>query len=271
MVAEALKPCLVEKPIARSHYEAQQIMLAFDKASVPLYVAYYRRYLPRFIRAKQIVEKLGAITSITYSHLKTSHLPQANEDLGWRILPENSGGGLFMGVGCHVLDILDYLVGPLKLVRGNAIQQFAPHPTDIKVPTCVTAVFQAGTALGSLIFNFASPKEMDQLSIVGVQGSLEMSIFGNEAPLISRPLPPDGKKGEKFATVTKQVNCPPVDNVYLPLVRNIVNELRGVSPETGSGRFYLRTAEVMDEILQEYYKDRSDDFWTRPDTFGDSA
>jgi len=271
MVAEAEKPCLVEKPIARSYYEAQQMMLAFDKASVPLYVAYYRRYLPRFVRAKQIVKQLGTITSVNYTLLKKSHLPQANEDLGWRIEPEHSGGGLFMDAGCHVLDILDYLLGPLKQVRGNAIQQFAPHPEDLKVPTCVTAVLLAGTCLGSLLFNFASPKEMDRLIIVGVQGSLQMSIFGDEAPLISRPQPPETAKDGKFTTVTKQVNCPPAENIYLPLVRNIVNELRGVSPEEGAGRFALRTAEVMDTILQDYYKDRSDDFWTRPETFGESA
>lgn len=269
MVAAAGKPCLVEKPIARSHYEGQQMMLEFDRASVPLYVAYYRRYLPRFVRAKQILKQLGTITSITYTHLKKSHLPQANVDLGWRILPEQSGGGLFMDAGCHVLDILDYLMGPLERVRGTALQQFAPHPQNLKVPTCVTAVFRAGKALGILLFNFSSPKEMDRLTIIGVQGTLQMSIFGNEAPLISRPQPSEA--GGKVTTITKQVNCPPVDNIYLPLVRNIVDELRGVSPEVGSAKSSLRTAELMDVILQDYYKDRSDDFWKRPDSFGDSA
>jgi len=271
MVAEAGKPCMVETPIARSYYEGQQMMQAFDRASVPLYLAYYWRYLPRFVRAKQIVKQLGTVTSISYTHLTKSHLLQANEDLGWRILPKDSGGGLFMNVGCRVLDIIDYLVGPLTHTRGNAIRQFAPHPENLQVPTCVSAIFRAGTSLGSLLFNFASPKEIDQLIIVGAQGSLQMSIFGDEAPLISRPQPSGAGKVEKISTVTKKVKCPPVDNMYLPLIRNIVNELRGVSPEEGCGSFALRTAKVMDNILQDYYKDRNDDFWKRPETFGDSA
>lgn len=272
MAARAGKPCLVEKPLARSYSEGQQIVEEFENRSVPLYVAYYRRGLPRFIRARQIVTKhLGNVTSITYTYLRQQHLPQTGWDLGWRIEPEQSGGGIFMDLGCHVLDILDFLFGPLDRVSGSAVQEANAHPKGLKVPTCIAAQFRTRTkALGTVMFNFASPKDMDRLTIVGTEGTLQMSVFGHEAPLFARPkLLPSGK----ITSVLRQVNCPVQDtNVHRSLVQNIVNELRRVSSAVviSSGKSALRTARIMDIILTDFYKGRSDDFWKRPETFGDS-
>ena len=47
-VAAAGKACLVEKPAGRSLAEFRQIHGAFHAAGLPLFVAYYRRHLPRF-------------------------------------------------------------------------------------------------------------------------------------------------------------------------------------------------------------------------------
>src|SRR6202012_2474426 len=46
--AAAGKPAYVEKPMAMSHAECLEMAEAFEKADLPLFVAYYRRSLPRF-------------------------------------------------------------------------------------------------------------------------------------------------------------------------------------------------------------------------------
>ena len=51
--AEAGKPVYVEKPMARTFSECEQMIAACKKANVPLYVAYYRRMLPNFLKLKQ--------------------------------------------------------------------------------------------------------------------------------------------------------------------------------------------------------------------------
>ena len=48
-VAAAGKPCLVEKPMAMNHGECLRMTEAFAAGRVPLWVAYYRRALPRFL------------------------------------------------------------------------------------------------------------------------------------------------------------------------------------------------------------------------------
>src|SRR5688572_390850 len=69
-VAAAGKPCYVEKPMARTHGECVRIIDAFRAARVPLFVAYYRRRLPRFVKAKELIDTgaLGRVTGIVYRH-----------------------------------------------------------------------------------------------------------------------------------------------------------------------------------------------------------
>src|SRR5258706_209253 len=62
-VAAAGKPAYVEKPMARNHAECLRMVEAFERAKQPLFVAYYRRALDRFVKAKQLLEsgQLGII------------------------------------------------------------------------------------------------------------------------------------------------------------------------------------------------------------------
>ena len=62
-VAHAGKPVYVEKPMARNHSECQHMVDACQAAKVPLFVAYYRRALPGFLKVKSLVED-GAIEVI---------------------------------------------------------------------------------------------------------------------------------------------------------------------------------------------------------------
>ena len=92
-VAAAGKPCYVEKPMARSHGECRRMVEAFERARLPLFVAYYRRALPRFVRAKQLIDSgaLGRVTGCRY-HISRPFSPSSSNV--WRFDPAQSGGGL---------------------------------------------------------------------------------------------------------------------------------------------------------------------------------
>ena len=111
-VAAAGKACYVEKPMARTADECREMVRAFREADRPLLVAYYRRRLPRFTTAKELIDtgRLGTVTGVDYV-MARPHRP--GKDHGWRTRPEVSGGGLFVDLGSHLLDLLDFLLGPL--------------------------------------------------------------------------------------------------------------------------------------------------------------
>jgi predicted dehydrogenase len=68
MAAAAGKPVYVEKPMARTHAECLEMIAVCEAAAVPLYVAYYRRTLPHFVKMKEMIDA-GAIGEVRTLHI----------------------------------------------------------------------------------------------------------------------------------------------------------------------------------------------------------
>ena len=65
--ARAGKPVYVEKPMARTAAECEEMMSACEEAGVGLFVAYYRRALPRFVTVKELMDGgwVGQLRSVS--------------------------------------------------------------------------------------------------------------------------------------------------------------------------------------------------------------
>jgi 1,5-anhydro-D-fructose reductase (1,5-anhydro-D-mannitol-forming) len=250
----AKKPVYVEKPMARSHAESRHLLDAFDRAGVPLFVAYYRRALPRFVRARELIAdgSLGTVTSVDYVYAAPGPTTLAPGDLPWRLDAEQSGGGLFLDLGCHTLDVLDFILGPLQGVHGVSrnVSRIALVEDAIAMSFGV-----AGGAAGTAEWNFASEVETDRLEIRGTRGVLCLSTFGHE-PVSLRTSAGD----EVF-------EFPRPDCIEQPLIQTIVDELEGRGSCPSNGQSAARTAWVMDQVLSSYYGGRDDEFWARPGTW----
>ena len=91
MAARAGKPVYVEKPMARTYEECRRMIGACRSAGVPLFVAYYRRSLPRFLKVKELIDG-GAIGAVRFVSVRL-YQPPMKEDLDpanlpWRVRPE---------------------------------------------------------------------------------------------------------------------------------------------------------------------------------------
>ena len=117
-VAAAGKPCLVEKPMATSHAECLRMIDAFRTAQRPLWVAYYRRALPRFLKVRELLRD-GAIGRVTSVHMSVSDpLATGDSAKAWRFNPDISGAGLFLDLASHYFDIVDFLAGRITAAIG---------------------------------------------------------------------------------------------------------------------------------------------------------
>jgi predicted dehydrogenase len=243
MCAEAGKPVLVEKPMALDFEECQEMLEACKAAGMPLWVAYYRRSLPRFAKIKKLLEEgtIGQVRTVSITFHKRLTIDAANRSkLPWRVLPEVSGGGLFVDLGSHTLDFLDYTLGPITSVRGQAVNRGGAYPAEDQVVG--SFLFESGV-VGTGNWCFTAFDECDETVITGSEGQLSFSTFGLE-PIALTTLD-DGP-------ISFEVGQP--QHVQQPLIQSIVNELNGVGACPSTGDSGARTTWVIDQLLKDYRK-----------------
>jgi predicted dehydrogenase len=116
--ANAGKNILLEKPMANNLNEAKEIIKACNENNVLLSVNYSFRYLPKIIKAKELVDKgaLGEITGIQiiahqYKDPGYWKGARSNSPDDWRANKNKSGGGLLIMTTCHAIDYIYYITG----------------------------------------------------------------------------------------------------------------------------------------------------------------
>lgn len=235
----ARKPVYIEKPMAMNAAECAEIVRAGEAANVPVFVAYYRRRLPRFLKVQQLLSAggIGAPRLVNVLvHVPHEARYRDPQNLPWHVRPEISGGGLFVDIGCHTLDLLDYLLGPMTTVSGCTSNQLRAYPAEDSV--AMSFAFGSGV-LGTGLWNFASYANEDRVEIVGESGRLVFATFGDA------PIRLENAAGRHEYTL------PNPAHIQQPLIETIVAELRGekgACPSTGiSG---ARTNRVMDQVLR---------------------
>ena len=238
------KPVYVEKPMAMNYPQCKEMIDVAEKNDLPLFVAFYRRRLPNFLKAKELVEQ-NAIGDIRFVNLNLHSPPSPKDDhpeeRPWRVKPEISGGGYFVDLAPHQLDFLDYLFGPIVNPWGIARNQANLYEAE----DIVTAVweFESSSAIGNGNWCFTLDKtdEEDVIEIIGSQGRIELSCFSHANVYLTR-----NKQTETF-----QFEKP--KHVEKPLIQTVVNELRGMGECPSHGYSGARTNWVMDKILETYY------------------
>jgi 1,5-anhydro-D-fructose reductase (1,5-anhydro-D-mannitol-forming) len=239
--AAAGKPVLVEKPMAIDAAQCDAMIAACRSAGVPLWVAYYRRALPRFLKVRELVQDgaIGPVRMVTSRQFQPLRPPaQANPDSPpWRVDAALSGGGLFVDMVTHTLDFLAFVFGPIEDVRGLAGNQAGAYgPED----TVVASYRFASGVHGSGAFCYAADRDEEMNEIVGARGRILFST--------TRAVPIRVLRGDAVEEIP--IDDPP--HVHQPLIQSIVDELNGVGRCPSTGESAARTTRVVDEILREY-------------------
>lgn len=231
------KPVYVEKPMALNFDECRAMIEAARAADVQLFVAYYRRALPRFLKIKELLD-LRAIGDVRFVTM-TLHQPPSPEDLDparlpWRVDPAIAGGGRFVDLAPHMLDFLDYALGPIRDVQGFASNQARRYPAEDLVTGAF--VFESGVH-GVGTWCFTAFDEQDMTEIVGSEGKIMYSTFD------TRPIVLTTAEG------TTELSLENPLHIQQPLIQMVVNALNGVGSCPSTGETAARTSWVMDRML----------------------
>ena len=234
-VAISGKICCIEKPLSPSYQDSLAIYEAFNEKNIPLFVAYYRRTLPRFLHIKQWIddEKIGEVRHIRWHLCKPTTAQDLSGTYNWRTDAKIASAGYFDDLASHGLDLFVFLLGNIKEVSGISLNQQSLYSAMDAVSA--SWVHESGIT-GSGSWNFGCYKREDTVEIYGSKGKITFSIFENE------PIQLINEQGETKLTIEHP------ENIQLYHVQHMKDSLTNNGSHPSNGKTATHTNWVMDKI-----------------------
>lgn len=243
-VAAAGKVCCVEKPMALNTAQCDEMVAAFEAVGLPLFVAYYRRSLPRFEQVKRWLSE-GAIGSVRHVHWAFTRAPNEadrNQTANWRTDPAIAAGGYFEDLASHGLDLLMHLLGDITHAQGMATNQQGLYAAA----DAITGVWQfksgesgAAGATGSGYWNFGAATALDAVVIHGSQGQIEFAVFDEQPVRLIN------------AAGTQSLVIAHPENIQFFHIQNMQKHMNGEITHPSTGHTAQRTNWVMAQLNRQ--------------------
>ncbi|MBI4024417.1 MAG: Gfo/Idh/MocA family oxidoreductase [Verrucomicrobia bacterium] len=231
------KHVLVEKPMAASVHECEQMIEAARSQGVTLGVAYYRRAYPKMKRIKQLIAEgvLGVpvwVNIVMHSWFS----PSADDPKRWRVEKAASGGGgAVADIGVHRLDLLDYWMGASKVAHCR--HQHLLHHYEVEDGSSIVLELANGAPVHAY-FSWNTKTWMDRFEIAGSEGKLIADPLDGPPLTVIR-----GKDRE-------ELQIAPPANAHLPCVQDFVNAVIEKRPPLCDGEAGLRTSRLLEQIVR---------------------
>jgi len=206
--AEAGKHVLCEKPMAMNVRECDQMIEACRSNKVKLGITYYRHFYPVVERLKAIIKsgEVGTPVLVQINAFEQFN-PAADDPRAWLLKRNLAGGGPMFDFGCHRIEVLANLFGPIvevKAITANVL-------FERQVEDTAAALFRfARGACALLSVSHAAAEAKDSLHIFGSLGSIRVSILNEGKIRVT------GKLGERYES------HPPHANLHAPLIEDFV-------------------------------------------------
>ena len=126
----ANKHIYCDKPLTVNDEEAEEVAQALHGYKGIAQMTLQCRFYPATLRAKQMIAEgfLGQVISFRAVYLHSGSV-DPNKKMGWKQL-NRSGGGVVNDLASHVIDLVDYLIGPFKsvLAENRVLYDRRPGP-----------------------------------------------------------------------------------------------------------------------------------------------
>ena len=227
--AEAGKHVFLDKPIANNVSDGRAITEVCKKAGVVLALGYQRRRESHFRTVKKQIDA-GVFGKLVNAEANISRDRLGKIDLSsWRYQAAGMPGGVMLQIGIHYIDVLEYLIGPVKAVTGRLAQLVLPGDN----PDVASLILEhENGALSTLNASYASASEYYLMNIYGKEATAYYDMHSGLRML---------KRGE-----TKPVAVPSDENdTFVEELEEFANAVRGNGkPEVG-GEFATTSLAVI--------------------------
>ena len=235
--AEAGKHILCEKPMAMNADECDRMIAACQANNVRLGVAYYRHFYPVVLRIKELIAS-GEIGKPVLAQVNAFERfnPLPGADRHWLLEKAKAGGGPMMDFGCHRIEILLNLFGPIqRTISLTGRTLFEREVED----TCIASFEFECRMQAVLTVTHAAFESRDTLDIYGSEGSLHI-------PVLNR-----GELYIKTAAGERTEFHPPHINLHLPLIEEFARAVLDAREPKVGGAIGREVARIEDAIYSD--------------------
>ncbi|MDP9696481.1 UNVERIFIED_ORG: putative dehydrogenase [Arthrobacter globiformis] len=201
---------IVEKPLAHTLAEGRRLVEAASAGGAKIAVCFQNRYnaTSQAMHALLSTGELGAVTgaSATVMWQRSAEYYQSRP---WRGTWAGGGGGLLMNQAIHTVDLLQWLVGDVVAVTGNASTRFLGEAIEVED----TAEFVAEHAGGArsafyatLANSFNAPVTLDvvtEKAVLSLRGDLTVTHSDGRVDLV--PERTGGSGGRSYWGVSHEL------------------------------------------------------------------
>jgi predicted dehydrogenase len=232
--AEAGKHVLCEKPLAISVAECDRMIAAAGANQVKLGVAYYRHFYPVIKRVKELIAS-GEIGQPVMAQINAFEFfnPEPHHARSWLLRKNRSGGGPMFDFGCHRIEVLTNIFGPISQTRA----QVSNVIFEREVEDTAAALFQFESGVcATLSVTHAAREAQDTFDIFGTGGSIHISNLNEGTMRISSS---EDERAESHA---------PHSNLHAPLIADFVDAVLNNREPLVNGGAGRAVAAVTEEI-----------------------
>jgi predicted dehydrogenase len=230
--ARAGKHVLCEKPMALDVAGGERMLAEARAHGRRLGVAYYRHHYPVVARLRQLLAsgELGEPVLAQVQAFEAFDVPR-DHPRAWFLRRADAGGGPMADFGCHRIEVLLDLLGPVAEAQGFP-DNVRFRERDVEDTFVARMRFRSG-AIAVLGVTHAVHERRDTLEIFGTRGSAHVGVL-NQGDL--RVLSASGVREERH---------PPHPNLHQPLVEDFVTAVREGREPAVSGEVGLEVTRVL--------------------------
>lgn len=200
--AKAGKHVLVEKPLAMTLAQADDIIAAAKENNVKLMTGHNMRYLGQHAAAKALIDQ----DVIGKPYLLTATVHVYSHTGGFRTILKHMGGGTLIDSGVHRFDLIRWIMGDVKRVYGKT-GRFLNFQMEGEDTAVVVLEFESG-AIGTFSCSWVAKayQHEETLQVFGPKGSVMATYYAQTLEVRSDTPPENWQEHSKFVYSISQAD-----------------------------------------------------------------
>jgi predicted dehydrogenase len=236
---KANKDILVEKPLARSFEEAKEIVDAAQKYNRKLMVGMNLRFRPDAMILRSLLNS-GEIGEPYY--LKAGWIRRQSSTGKWFTQKEESGGGVIIDLGIHLLDLSMWLLD-YQPVESVSTQNYSIQTKNVE-DTSISFIKLKSNSLLTIESSWSLPLEEDTfyLNVHGTKGYASLNPFRIYKKIEDQIIDLIPSQSESAITIFRKS--------YINELKSFIGAVKNLNPVFSSGDEALARMKILEAMYE---------------------